>query len=91
VPIKISKGTIPASGLTVIALARVCCSIHNDSYTNLKSKGYFIRGNSCMPISLLLLLASFVFGLLLEPEDGGSIFFRNVGKLLDYMMLHRRR
>jgi hypothetical protein len=36
---------------------------------------------------------SYLLGLLLEPEDGGSsTFLRNVGELLpDYMALHFKR
>jgi hypothetical protein len=36
--------------------------------------------------------ASWLLGLLLDPEDGGSTFLRNVGKLLpDYITSHPRR
>jgi hypothetical protein len=36
-----------------------------------------------------LLHAGFLLGLLLNPEDGGEIFFRNFGRLsTEYMMIY---
>jgi hypothetical protein len=39
-----------------------------------------------------VLLATYLPGFLFSPEDGGSMFLQNIGKLLpDYMALHPRR
>lgn len=43
-------------------------------------------------VSACMRLASHLFAVLLDSEDGGSVFFRNVPELLaDYMALHLRR
>jgi hypothetical protein len=39
-----------------------------------------------------LILAGYLLGLFLDPEDGGSTFLRNVSELLsNYTVLHPRR
>jgi hypothetical protein len=39
-----------------------------------------------------LLYLGFLLGLFFDPEDGGDIFFRNIGSLsTDYTMLYLRR
>jgi hypothetical protein len=42
--------------------------------------------------AFFLVLAGYLFVLLIDPEDGGSMLFRNTGEMLpDHMTLHSRR
>jgi hypothetical protein len=43
-------------------------------------------------VACCLIFAGYLFGLLFNPEDGGSMFFQNISELLlGYMVLQSRR